>query len=362
MAVITVLGASGYTGRLLAAALDARGVDFVAAGRERAKVEAAVAGLGHAVDVRTVDVTDRASLDELAGSSDVVATTVGPFTDLGGPVLEAAIAGGCHYLDSTGEQNFIRWALDDQGTAARSAGVTAVPACGLDYLPGDTLASLAARAVGAPVREVHVVYLARGGGIMLSRGTRRTIARMIGEPSVAFVDGEYAEESIGDVRRHAWFPRPVGPRNAAGFPGGEPLFVPRHVPSVRTVRSYLAMPGGLAEGAKLVTTLGRFRPASRIIRSVLTAGPEGPSADDRRRQRWACIAEAVGEDGALARAWAYGRDIYGLTGHAMAAVAERLADGRSQAVGVVSPAEALDAEELLDDLADAADLWWSVRA
>lgn len=362
MATITALGVSGYTGRLLARALDARGVDFTAAGRDEGRVRSAVGGLGHVADVRTADASDRASLAALCADTDVLATTVGPFVDLGRPVLEAAIGGGCHYLDSTGEQAFIRWALEEEGAAATRAGVTAIPACGFDYVPGDALASIAARTLDAGTREVHVAYLARGGGIMVSRGTRRTMGRMMGDPALAFEDGRLVEERLGDVQRHAWFPKPVGPRPAAGFPGGEPLYVPRHVPEVRTVRSYISIPGPLAEAAKLLTTVARWEPAGRFLRAILTAGPEGPSESDRRNQRWACIAEAVGDDGNIARAWAYGRDIYGFTAQAMAAVAERLAAGRARTVGVASPAEALDAEDLLDDLSDATDMRWSVQA
>lgn len=358
---VALLGASGYTGRLVARALDRRGVAFVAAGRDRRRVEEAVDGLAQATGVRVADATDRGSLDAAFAGAEVVVTTVGPFVDLGRPVLESAVANGCHYVDSTGEQRFMRWAFGEQQQPATSAGIAAVPACGFDYVPGDLLSEVAARAVGQPA-EVHVVYLVRGGGVSASRGTRRTIARIAGDRGVSFVDGRFVEEGTAQERRLAWFPKPVGPHTSASLPGGEPLTVPRHLPSARTVRTYLAVPGPLAELLQFGANLARWGPAARLFDRLLSAGPEGPSDRDRRSQRFAAIAEVVGTDGSLARAWMTGRDVYGFTAEAMALVADRLRRGDVGARGVVAPAEVGDAEALLDELSDVAGVRWSVKA
>ncbi|HEX2027839.1 MAG TPA: saccharopine dehydrogenase NADP-binding domain-containing protein [Nitriliruptorales bacterium] len=359
MRTLTLLGASGYTGRLVARSLDRRGVTFVAAGRDPDRVRAAVDGLGAVSDVATADVGEPRTLRTLAEATDVLATTVGPFADLGRPVLDAAIAGRAHYLDSAGEQAFLYWAFHERSAAAGAAGVTAVPASGFDYLLGDLLTHVAAREVQAP-REAHVAYLVRGSALWASRGTRASIAGVLGRPVLAY-DGELVEEELGQTRRPTWFPRPVGPRHAVGAPGGEPLSVPRHVRGVQVVRTYVAVPGVLADLGQIVSAVARWGPVASALRRVLAAGPEGPSEAARRRVRWACVAEVTGEDG-VARAWAYGHDVYGLTAEAMSAVAHRLLTGEAHATGVVAPAEAFAADELLDDLAAHSDLRWSVRA
>lgn len=362
MATIGVLGASGYTGRLVVRALAARGVAFVAAGRDRDRVEQAVSGITPTPQVRVVDVNDRPVLDDLCDELDVLITTVGPFQELGRPVLEAAVTRGCHYVDSTGEQGFIRWAygLDAR---ARERGVCAVPACGYDYVPGDLLASVAADAVDAP-RQVHVAYAVKGVGSLLtvaSKGTRRTLASMLGDDGVAFVDGELRPERMATTRRLAWFPKPVGPAHAASFPGGEPLMVPRHHPEVSTVRTYLQLPSMLAEGAQLLATVTRWDPAAAAFRKVLTLGPEGPSRERGSAVRWACVAEVEGADGTLSRAWANASDVYGMTAEFLVSAAVALGDGGALTTGVVSPAQALDPAAWLDQLADATDLRWSVK-
>jgi len=360
---IALLGVTGYTGRLVAAALDRRGLPFLAAGRDHARVSEAVEGLSHVAGTRVADTGDRASLRALADEADVLITTVGPFVEHGRAVLDAAIAGRCHYVDSTGEQSFLRWAYDHAAPRARDAGITAVPAAGFDFVPGDTTAHIAAGHVDAAV-EAHIAYLASGPGLPLSwtsRGTRASIKGILTDQPVSLVDGELVAEGFASQRRLAWFPKPVGPRHAANLGGLEPLSVPGHVPTVRTVRTYIAMPSVIAELAQAGARIARLGPIAALTGRVLDRGGD-PTLARRQATRWAVVAEVKGADGAIARAWANGTDLYGFTGESMATIAGRLDSAPPRAVGVVAPSSACDAVDLLDDLADATGMRWSTKA
>jgi short subunit dehydrogenase-like uncharacterized protein len=360
-----VLGASGYTGRLVVAECIRRGHRPIAFGRDTGKVRTRLAGDGIDVDrqlagIRTVDVLEPQAIRAACDQVEVLLTTVGPFDALGRGVLDAAVDTGTHYVDVTGEQSFIRWAYEDRDAAARQAGIVAVPAAGFDFLPGDLLAAIAADAVSRPT-ELHVAYTVPSRGLrsgISSAGTRRTVASMLDRPGVALERGEVVEERIGEARRLAWFPRPVGPRHAAGIPGGEPISVPRHVPGIRTVRTYLAIPGWQAEAVQLVGNVARWGPARRVVTSVLSRGSAGPSPERRRQTRWGCVAEVEGADG-VARAWAYGHDLYGLTATAMVAVGETILGGHAPP-GVTPPASLGPPGDLLDVIAARSDLRWSV--
>jgi short subunit dehydrogenase-like uncharacterized protein len=364
-ATLGVLGASGYTGRLVVAEGVRRGHAVVALGRDPNRVRSRLEADGIDVDgdlagVRTADVGDPDGLRASLAGLEVLLTTVGPFDQLGRDVLDAAIDTGTHYVDVTGEQPFIRWAYDERDTAARAAGISAVPAAGFDFLPGDLLAGVAG-AAGAEPAEIHVAYIVPGSGGLLrvaSAGTRRTAATMLDRPGVALDRGELIEERIAEARRLAWFPRPVGPHHAAGIPGGEAISVPRHVLGVRTVRTYLAMPGWQAEATQVLGAAARWGPLRRRLTAVLERGSGGPSEERRRTTRWGCVAEARGRDG-VARAWAYGHDLYGLTATAMVVVGEALVEGGVGA-GVVPPAAVGAPGEVLDRIAARSDLRWSV--
>lgn len=361
MSTLAVLGASGFTGRLVAAECNRQGHRPVVVGRDPARIRTAMADRDVEVaDIRQADITDSGALRRALAGVDVLLTTVGPFDRLGREVLDAAIETGTHYVDCTGEQSFIRWAQSERDVAARDAGVVAVPAAGFEFLPGDVLAAVAAGVVAWPV-EVHVAYTIPASGrfvLRASPGTRRTLAALLGSTGLAFERGELVEELPFEARRLAWFPRPVGPRHAAGIPGGEALTVPRHVPDIRTVRTYLAIPSWKAEIGQMGANATRWDPVRRVVRRFLERDASGPSPETRAATRWGCVAEAEGQDG-VARAWAYGHDVYRLAAVNMVAVAEAILATQPLA-GVRSPAAVTDPRDLLDTVAARTDLRWSV--
>ncbi len=350
MATIAVHGASGFTGRLIVEQLAAAGHSVIAIGRDEAQVLAAVPEQVAGVVVRQALSDDLPALVAALEGADVVVNAAGPFVRTGQTVAHAAVAAQVHYVDITGEQPFIRWLYKSVDVPAQRAGITMVPAAGYDFLPGDLLASVAAsKVVGA--RDIHVSYAILGSrrfGPRSSLGTRRTLALLIGAPCLAFVGSEEVEEIIGEARRLAWFPRPVGPRHAASVAGGEALFVPRHVPGVSTVRTYLAVGSFQSEVLQLLSTASRARAVNSLIGRILSRG-RNPSMQARKATRWAVVAEAAAAGG-VARAWANGVDPYGFTAFAAATVAERLSIGTAQP-GVQSPVQVVDATALLEHLA-----------
>jgi short subunit dehydrogenase-like uncharacterized protein len=322
---------------------------------------------GH--DVAVVDVRGHVDLDGhepdprtwqgRLGGLDLVLSAVGR-RQLTPAVLVAARDVGAHLVDVVGDPATFRWARRTQDAATRQAGTTAVLGAGFVAVPGDPLAHLAAHAVDAP-RTVHVCYAFPGrGGLRaaLSRGSRRALVAQLGLPGTALVDGEVVEELPGEARRLAWFPRPVGPVHAAGVPAPEAVTVPLHVPSVRTVRTSLALTSWRAELLQAAATLGRGERGRRWLAARLGRGGASTAEADRRAVRWACVAETPGPTG-VARAWAYGTDPYGTGAASLVAVAEAILAGHADA-GVVPPAAATVPEDLLDTLSARTDLRWSI--
>ena len=68
---------------------------------------------------------------------------------------------GAHYLDTTGEQDWIRRVFEVHDPGLRRAGVAAVPGMAFSHTPGDLLAHLVGAAV-APARRVTVAYHVAG--------------------------------------------------------------------------------------------------------------------------------------------------------------------------------------------------------
>ena len=320
---LAILGVTGYTGRLVLAEARRAGLEVRLVGRRREALEE-LAQPGE--EVRVADACDEAALRDAFDGASVVASLAGPFLELGLAPVEAAVGAGAHYLDTTGEQAFVRMIHD-----RIEADTVVLPAFGFDYVPGDLAARLAAEQVEGPLDEVVVAYSVKGVGT--SRGTRRTVSRVMRQGQVAWEDGRLVDSRFGATTRKVRFP--FGERTVVEWSGTEPLTVPRHT-DVRNVRSYIRAPALAAKAGGL----GRL--AAPVVRLGSRFGPSGPSETSRRKSRFTVVAEATGPGGA-GRAVLTGSDVYGLTALLIVCGAQALIAGEARGNGVLAPAEAFDA-------------------
>ena len=346
---IAVYGATGYTGRLVAAELRRRGADFVLAGRSAPKLEILAEDLGGAA-TRAVALDDPAGLRELLEPCAAVIACAGPFRLHGEPVVAAAVDSATHYLDTTGEQPFMRTVFDRYGDRALQAGVAAITAAGFDYLPGDMLAALTAAEL-SEIDEVVLAYCPRGFGP--SRGTAMSALGMISGGDLEWRDGELRPASQG-VARGTWeFPEPIGLQRMVRYPAGEHVTVPRHVETseVRTLltaSSVMPHPR-LAFAAPLtmpVVQTATRTPLRRGLEAIVRRLPEGPSEENRRRSRFTIVCDASGPAGRR-RGIVTGRDVYGLTARTTVEGALRCAAPGYGKSGALAPAQAFDPREFL---------------
>jgi len=127
--VIALLGATGYTGKLVVAELVRRGLPHRLGGRNPEKL----ASLPSDADRFVLDAGESGRLDTFLDGATAVISTVGPFIRLGMPAVEAAARNHVAYVDSTGEQAFVSEVYERFADAP----VPIVPGCGFDFVPGD---------------------------------------------------------------------------------------------------------------------------------------------------------------------------------------------------------------------------------
>lgn len=232
---IAVYGATGFTGKLVVREL-AKAVDaMVISGRNQSKLDAVAHEIRGACDVevqtRQASVDDAASLDAMLEGVEVLINCAGPFTDVGLPVVAAAVRNGVHYFDTTGEQSFMRQVRQDFDAKARARGVVLAPATAYEYAVGAFAARLA---VGAGALRLGICYAQRNSG--MSHGTKKSVTRALTSPGYTFVDGVLSKTKM--AYRIFDVPRP-GRRGlrAVWIPGGESIQVPlfaEHITQVET--------------------------------------------------------------------------------------------------------------------------------
>ncbi len=158
---VIVYGASGYTGRLICEYLREFNVPFVAAGRDKARIADAldkVPGID-TVDHEIIEVAhDVGPLTELFTGASVVCNTVGPFAQYGGEVVEACIAAGSHYLDTTGEQDWLISCDEDYGKRMAEKGLLLAPGIAQMYTTGEIAAQLCLEKPGLDTLDILVFW------------------------------------------------------------------------------------------------------------------------------------------------------------------------------------------------------------
>jgi Family of unknown function (DUF5938)/Saccharopine dehydrogenase NADP binding domain len=158
---VVVYGASGYTGRLVCEYLREYHVPFVAAGRDKARIQEAmdkVPGI-ETIEHEIIEVAhDVGPLTELFDGAQVVLNTVGPFAQYGREVVEACLAAGCHYLDTTGEQDWLIVCDEEYGPRMAARGLLLAPGIAQMYTTSEIAAQLCLEKSGVDTLDILVFW------------------------------------------------------------------------------------------------------------------------------------------------------------------------------------------------------------
>lgn len=186
---VVIYGASGYTGKLIAWHMAEARIPFVAAGRDRDRLDAQMARVPELAEAsfRTAAAhhDDEAGLTETFRGAKIVYNVAGPFMQLAEPVVRAALAAGCHYLDTTGETDWMRIIRDRYGAEFASKGLLLAPATSWMWTAGQMAAEIALETPG--VDTLDLLYLADSA---TSVASTQSFLRMCTSPQYYIEHGE----------------------------------------------------------------------------------------------------------------------------------------------------------------------------
>lgn len=368
---IVLLGATGYTGELVATHLARRlagtSARWAIAGRNIDKLDAVRDRLGEVglePELETVDVHDLVGLLGLAESTRVLATTVGPYAEHGELVVQACIRAGTDYCDITGEPAFVDLLLARYGGDAREHGVRVVNCCGFDSIPHDLGArfTVAQLPSDAPM-TVRAHVRAKGTP---SGGTWNSALRAIGEADLRTMSGPKPRRD-GPRRAHgeplrirrvdeldAWaVPMPtIDPavvlRSARALEAYGPDFTYGHYARVKRLATVAGMVGGVGALAGLT----RIPPVRDLLGRLRPSG-EGPSEAEREAGWFEVTFLGEGGGQSVVTRVAGGEPGYAETSVMLGETALSLAfDDLPETAGVITTAEAFEGGALQRRLQD----------
>ena len=354
---VVVYGASGYTGRLVAEYLRDYGIPFVAAGRNKAKLQEvmnSVPGIETA-DYEIAEVDGSAeSLAALFDGRKVVCNMVGPFLRYAGPVLEAALRAGCHYLDTAGEQQHHLALLDEWGPKFAAAGLVVSTAMSMQYAVPDIAARIVLDTPGIDTLELGEYVSA-----VPTVGSTQSIFDVI-RTDAYYLEDNVLQKYDGIVQQDLTVPGTgyvVPGLNWGGT--AMPVFF-RDDGRVRNCRMFVAMknergdiPQRVRDAERMFKVVFQWIPEEKLypVLDRIAAGmtPSTPPRENRQVHRSVDWCTGRGNN-VTARAVIHGTAGYQITGLAQAYAAMRLVGNTYHGVGFRSPAQLLGHRELMGAL------------
>ncbi len=317
---VVVYGATGFTGRLVAEALlqqqsNNPGLRWALAGRSLDKLAAVRTEIGAPASLPLIaaDANDPAAMQQLAGSTRVVITTVGPYQLHGQALVSACANAGTDYVDLCGEPLWMAQMIDQLQAPAQASGARIVFSCGFDSIPFDLgvvfFQQQAQQRFGAPVQQVHGRVRRMKGGLsggtaasalatFASAATDKSQARLLANP-FALTPGFQgppqpdAESAAYDALARCWTgpfvmatinTKNVHRSNALrGHPWGRDFLYDERLMTGRGAIGALAAQA-LATATWMQGLVMGVAPGRRLLqRLVLPAPGQGPGARARRR-------------------------------------------------------------------------------
>jgi short subunit dehydrogenase-like uncharacterized protein len=366
---IVLYGATGFTGALTAEYLAANApadLRWAIAGRNRDKLDEVRRKLGGAdPGVLQADSTDDVALLELAESTKVVITTVGPYLNYGESLVAACATAGTDYVDLTGEPEFVDRMWLRYNEEAKRSGARIVHSCGFDSIPYDmgalyTVQQLPentpiklecfVRASGAFSGGTYASAITAFSRVRQMAGAARERGRQEQRPSDRKVHGALGAPHHDDVAGGWVVPFPsIDPQTVLRSARALERYGPDFTYSHYIVVGNPAMIPALAGGAGTLIALAQLPPARKALLKLKPSG-EGPSPEQRAKN-WFRVRFSAQADGQRLVTEVKGGDPgYGETSKMLGESAMCLArDDLPARAGQLTPAVAMG-QALLDRL------------
>ena len=351
---VVLYGASGYTGRLVAEYLREYQLPFIAAGRNPERIEG-VMKLVPGIETAIFEVVgvehQREALVELFSGAKVVCNTVGPFSRLGTVVVEAALEAGCHYLDTTGEQEWMYEMKQRFGAAYAEKGLVLAPSTAYMHAVGNIAAELCLEQGGVDTLDSACVPTG-----VPTEGSTRSVMDLVRVKQRWFQQGELVELE-NPMTMQTEIAVPGMNASVLGLPwggGSLPLWYSddarvRNCTSRTGFTNRKLMEGVVAIAKHYQEDLAQLpndeqEKALNALADNITPGM--PPRENRNIHRTVDVCYGVGHTKQV-KVTVVGNSAYLQTGLVQGYIAAMLVRGKPKAVGFVSPCAVVGHHELL---------------
>jgi short subunit dehydrogenase-like uncharacterized protein len=356
---VVVYGASGYTGMLIMDWLIDQKIPFTAVARNAKRVQEMMAQRVVRLESATYEIIEcEHSVDALTRAfkgARVVCNTVGPFVNFGLTGVEAALKAGCHHIDTTGEQSYMRAVREKFGESFRQAGLLVSPSIAYMYTFSEIAAELALETPGIDTLETAALCRGpRSGTSGVTVGSTASIFEMYRQEACYLWEKELVPHPFGS-QANIVDPNFMTPVFALPWGGTSlPVYL-EHDARVRACTSYVGFYDNNV--MQQVHALGQKWDAEfkhlpkehqdAVLKQIVdSTTPSMPPRERTTIQRTVDFAIGRGQLAAV-RATVHGVTPYISTGAVQTAAVLKLLDGETSRVGFASASKAFGHRYLL---------------
>jgi short subunit dehydrogenase-like uncharacterized protein len=356
---VVVYGASGYTGMLTMDWLIDQNIPFTAVARDAKRTQEMMNQRVVRLESATYEIIEAQhnvkALTKAFKGAKVVCNTVGPFVKFGLTAVEAALKAGCHHLDTTGEQEYIRNVRDQFGELYSQAGLLVSPSLAYMYTYSEIAAELALENPGIDALQTTALCRGpRGGAAGITVGSTASIFEMYRSEQCYLWEKELVAHPVGKSYS-VNSPDFMDPVFALPWGGTSLPVYFQNDPRVRSCESCVGFYDN--DAMKMVHQLGqkwedeyKDLPAEQqdeVLRQITeSTTPSMPPRERTTLVRTVDTAIGRGQLSAV-RATVYGTTAYIATGALQTAGVIKLLDGDTNRVGFASGSKAFGHRYLL---------------
>lgn len=335
---IALIGASGYTGKLITEEAAAHNIELVLMGRNPAKLKPLSDRFGF--DFQTIALTGGPALQEAIRGYQLVINAAGPFSATAKPVVEACLASGVHYIDITGEIPAFE-TLYSFNQAAIEQGIMLMPGVGFAVVASDCLAARVAKRLP----DANSLNIGVSRSDIFSRGSARTMLELFDNGVMIRRDGNLEKIPIASLEHH--FDFGMGSRAALAVSWPD-VFTAFHTTGINNIATFFEV-GPMERATALYGRYAGWSLQLPFVRQTMELQtsllPEGPCQQSRNIRSRIVVAEAINATGQQVRSRLVTPEAYSFSAMSTLAVAKRVCGGEHLA-GFQTPAQVYG-EELL---------------
>ena len=329
---IALIGAYGFTGKLISHELQNFKLPFTAYGRNVEKLTELKNEYSCIDAISGIDLRKKDDVSVIISNSDIIINCAGPFTEEATLILEQIADSGKIYLDITGEIGFVRSSHEKFNARAQKSNSLIIHGCAFESLVADLGLVYISEKLGS-IKNVRTFY--NFNQLKASPGTKMTMKLSKFRKILKIDKQNWSESNFKDDQLHITIDKK-----------SEHIAIPYPLPeiayslwnySAHKAESFLLV--GLKEAKYFKGASDDSGDSLETLDAIRLRKRKGPTTEERAMQKSALVLDVESDSNQVLQVLLESSDMYLTTAKAIVLSVEKLLQIDNKPNGVISPGQ-----------------------